>query len=61
MKQTMSVREAADLFGISVAAVRARMRSGELPIGRVVNVGSYKSYMIYTHLVQKELGYEEDR
>lgn len=54
--RTYTVQEAADIFGICPPALRQRMRTGELPIGRVVRAGKRrKEYMIYKDLVEREL------
>lgn len=52
--QRVSVAQAAEEIGISVQAVRVRMRKGKLNIGKVVKTGSHKhDYLIYRSLLDR--------
>lgn len=54
--ERISVEEASEILGISGPAIRARMRAGVLPIGRVIKMGKRGDYLIYKSLVLKEVG-----
>ena len=57
----ISVAEAAKILGKSPQFIRMYMDMGMLPIGRVVSRpgGQRKTYLIYRHLVEKEMGVEK--
>lgn len=52
--QRVSVAQAASEIGLSVQAVRIRMRKGNLNIGKVVKIGPNKhDYLIYRSLLDR--------
>lgn len=54
--ERVSVREAAQILGLSEDYVRYALRRGELPIGRAIKgKGRHYIYLIYKNLLEREV------
>lgn len=54
--ERVSVKDAAQLLGLSEDYVRYALRRGELPIGRAIKgKGKHYIYLIYRDLLEKEV------
>ena len=56
MKQRISVKEAAEILGVSQQFVRIGLQQGTLPIGTAVKMSSRWTYHISAKLLQEYVG-----
>lgn len=59
MKQRISVKEAAELLGVSQQFVRIGLQRGILPIGTAVKMSSRWTYHISPKLLKEYIGTKE--